>query len=232
MFTKVETSPRRHGRRDFLTLGAAAVAVVAGIGTVEATIGGNDAELLAMITEEQRLRDIGTALDNKLHRLIRAQSPEMRLDLYRLIEDDRCAEPIASAYAESARYIDAADEIGIRIEAATPKTIAGAVALLEWANSGDSPVTSECDRRAPSHCRERRFNMNAPDERDDPDDNNPRGRLGSALIRMRGICAVLEELAEGGDEKALLYLVNRFNEDCEAARSAYDELFDFRRAAQ
>ena len=49
---------------------------------------------------------------------------------------------------------------------------------------------------------------------------------------MQGICAVLEELAEGGDEDALLYLVNRFNEDIEAARSAYDELFDRGRAAQ
>ena len=124
-------TPRRHGRRGFLTVGVAAAAVVAGIGTVGAATSGNDAELLAMITEEQRLRDIGTALDNKLHRLIRAQSPEMRLDLYRLIEDDRLPEPLASAYAESARYIDAADEIGIRIEATTPKTIAGAVALLE-----------------------------------------------------------------------------------------------------
>jgi nitrate reductase assembly molybdenum cofactor insertion protein NarJ len=60
----------------------------------------------------------------------------------------------------------------------------------------------------------------------------PHDRLNSALIHMRGICAVLEELAEGGDEKALLYLVNRFNADCEAAQSAYDELFDFQRSAQ
>lgn len=64
----------------------------------------------------------------------------------------------------------------------------------------------------------------------------PCQRLSGALARMRGICAVLTDLAEGGDEDAhggaLLYLVNRFEEDCEVAQSAYDEMFDHRRATQ
>jgi hypothetical protein len=38
------------------------------------------------------------------------------------------------------RYETAADEIAIRIDATTPKTIAGAIALLELTDTNDSQV--------------------------------------------------------------------------------------------
>jgi hypothetical protein len=138
---QVETAPRRPGRRDFLTIGAAAAAVIAGMKAppvAKVAMLGDDAELFAMLTEETRLRDIGTALDNDLQRLIRTQAPEIRPYLYRLIEDDRLPEPMASVYAESARYIDAADEIAFRIEATIPKTIAGVIGLIKFASSDDN----------------------------------------------------------------------------------------------
>src|SRR4051812_19854399 len=127
MSTQVETPPRRHHRRDLLTLGAAAAAVVAGIGTVGAATSGNDAELLAMIAEEDRLRCIVDALEARAWKLVDAH--EIRPEVFRLIEEHRLPEPIAAVWAESARHEVAAEQIASRIEATVPKTIAGAIAL-------------------------------------------------------------------------------------------------------
>jgi hypothetical protein len=141
---QVETAPRRPGRRDLLSIAAAAVvagmkapadAIAGPFSFARTTDSGDDTKLLALIAEEQRLRDIGDALDENLQHLIRERSPEIRRDLHRLIEDDRLPEPMASVYAESARYIDAADEIAIRIEAMIPKTIAGVIALIEFSGA-------------------------------------------------------------------------------------------------
>src|SRR4051794_33617758 len=131
-------SPRRHGRRDFLTIGAAAAAVVAGISTARAATGGNDAELLAMIAEEDRLRDIVDALETQAWKLVDAH--EIRPEVFRLIEEHRLPEPIAAVWAESARHEEAAEQIASRIEATVPKTIAGAIALIKYWGADDNTV--------------------------------------------------------------------------------------------
>jgi hypothetical protein len=130
--------PHRHRRRDFLTIGAAAAAVVAGIGPVRAATSGDDAELFAMIAEEDRLRDIVDALEARAWKLVDAH--EIRPEVFRLIEEHRLPEPIAAVWAESARHETAAEEIANRIEATVPKTIAGAIALIKYWGADDSTV--------------------------------------------------------------------------------------------
>jgi hypothetical protein len=85
-----------------------------------------------MIAEEDRLRDIVDELEKRTSTLLDAHPPEIRQELFHLIEEDRLPESIANVYAQSAQYEDAADEIGNRIEATIPKTIAGVIALIKF----------------------------------------------------------------------------------------------------
>src|SRR5690242_15990056 len=115
MSTKVESSSRRNGRRDFLTLGAAAAAAVAGIKALPAAKAatlGNDAELFAMIAEEDRLRDVVDALEERAWKLVDAHG--IRREVFRMMDADRLPQPIAAVWAESARHETAAEEIANR----------------------------------------------------------------------------------------------------------------------
>jgi hypothetical protein len=92
--------------------------------------------VIAMIAEEERLRDRETAYDQRLHDLIRANPSETQSKLYAQIGKEALPEPMAGLYRECARLSDAANELAIQIEATKPTTVEGAAAMLKWATVG------------------------------------------------------------------------------------------------
>jgi hypothetical protein len=94
--------------------------------------------VIAMIAEEERLRDIQNECEERVLLFIRAQPRNIRPTLY---EADNLPEPIASVEREGERCEDAAQELAMRIEATKPATVAGAAAMLKWATvNSDDPV--------------------------------------------------------------------------------------------
>jgi hypothetical protein len=133
------TEPNR--RALFTTALAAAAVAALGAPALKAATLGDDAELLAMIAEEDRLRSILDELERRGRRLMQEHPLEVRRDLYRLIEDDRpLPEPLESIYTESRRNEEAAEALAFRIDATLPKTMAGVIALIRYGGSCETIV--------------------------------------------------------------------------------------------
>src|SRR5689334_7383264 len=97
--------------------------------------------VIALIAEEERLRSIGDAYDEQVQELMRAQPDHVRRALYLQLErSNSLPEPMGSLYRESVRWLDAAEDLAAQIEATTPKTVAGAAAMLKWANADNGLV--------------------------------------------------------------------------------------------
>jgi hypothetical protein len=113
-------------------IGAAATAVVAGIGAVGAAPGGNDAELFAIIAEEARLRVIGIDYRAQADKLFFALPIHERRRLAMSVADrDEGADypaPMGDLYRLAVQYEDKADDLFDKVKAIQPTTIAGAIA--------------------------------------------------------------------------------------------------------
>ena len=124
MSTEVETSPRRHRRRDFLTLGAAAAAVVAGTGKAQSapTDTAVDAPVLDLIRREDEIRTAGVILQDEALVLERDATAEQLADPVFRFE---IAEAPSSCAAEvEATRVAWAECIDGYAKAATPVTSA------------------------------------------------------------------------------------------------------------
>jgi hypothetical protein len=118
--------PRRSGRREFLTIGAAAAAVVAGISKARSAPPNtaDDAPLFDLIRREDEIRVAGVRLQDQAMMLKRDATAEQLADpVFRAeIEDLK---------ARGAALVGQAGELLDQIDTMIPGTIAGAIALIE-----------------------------------------------------------------------------------------------------
>src|ERR1044071_1589606 len=116
--TEAETIPRRHGRRDFLTIGAAAAAVVAGIGKARSapTDMAADAPLFDLMRREDEIRVAGGRLQDQAMMLKRDATAEQ-------LADPAFRAEIKDLKARGAALVEQAGELFDQIETIVPKTL-------------------------------------------------------------------------------------------------------------
>jgi hypothetical protein len=146
MLNNIIPIPRRHGRRDFLTIGAAAAAVVAGIGKARSAPADTAADdpLFDLIRREDEIRVAGGRLQDQAMMLKRGATAE------------QLADPVFGAEIEDLKargdaLVEQAGELLDQIDTMIPTTIAGAIALIELSGA---EYGSECIQNALAGLRE------------------------------------------------------------------------------
>jgi hypothetical protein len=138
--TQVETSPRRPGRRDFLTIGAAAAAIVTGVKVPPSMAAvANSAPIPFGATPVRKAiaeYQVAAEAHQKAQSLADGALYEAFPDPMTRLEEDRPAE-VQRLYDEADRLYRAMDTAYDRVIATPCTSLGDCIAVLEWGGDGD-----------------------------------------------------------------------------------------------